>query len=165
MGKKMIELTDKQIAEYFHRCYKTVDGLWFMKVEEKYGFEVALDIDVEVWKVMPKIQARKLKSFCNLDKGIDALLECFTTKLHLDGFIFNVEKFKDDKGFKIIITDCPWHNTMVKSGREHLSGKIGTRICNTEYSIWAKEFGDDIKFELESQICNGSQSCILKFNL
>jgi len=161
----MIELTDKQIAEYFHRCYTAVDGLWFMKVEEKYGFDVALDIDVEVWKVMPKIQARKLKSFCNLDKGLDALLECFSTKLHLEDFKFNVEKFKDEKGFKIIITECPWHNTMVKSGREHLSGKIGTRICNTEYSVWAKEFGDDIQFELESQICNGSQFCILKFNL
>ena len=160
----MIELTDKQIAEYFHRCYTAVDGLWFMKVEEKYGFDVALEIDDEVWKVMPKIQARKLKSLCGKEKGTDALLECFSTKLHLDSFKFNVEKFKGEKGFKIIITECPWHNSMIKSGREHLSGKIGTRICNTEYSVWAKEFGEDIQFELESQICNGSQSCILKFN-
>jgi len=161
----MIKLTDKQIAEYFHRCYTAVDGLWFMKVEEKDGFNTTLEIDDEVWKVMPKIQARKFKSFCNLDKGIDALLECFTTKLHLEGFKFKVEKFKDDKGFKIIITECPWHNTMVKAGREHLSGKIGTRICTTEYSVWAKEFGDDIHFELESQICGGSQNCILRFIL
>ena len=160
----MIELTDKQIAEYFHRCYKTVDGLWFMKVEEKDGFDTTLEIDDEVWKVMPKIQARKFKSFCNLDKGIDALLECFTTKLHLEGFKFNVEKLNSEKGFKIIINECPWHNAMIKSGREHLSGKIGSRICSTEYFVWAKEFGDDIQFDLESQLCNGSQSCIIKYS-
>jgi len=159
----MIELTDKQIAEYFQRCYTAVDGLWFIKLEENDGFDTALDIDDEVWKVMPKIQARKLKSFCNLDKGLDALLECFTTKLHLEGFKFKVEKLNDENSFKIIINECPWHNTMVKSGREHLSGKIGTRICKTEYSVWAKEFGDDIQFELESQICIGSQHCILEF--
>ena len=164
MGKKMIKLTDEQIAEYFHRCYKTVDGLWFMKVEEKYGFEVALDVDVEVWKVMPKIQARKFKSFCNLDKGIDALLECFTTKLHLEGFKFKVEKLNDENIFKIIINECPWHNAMIKSGRENLSRKIGSRICSTEYAVWAKEFGEDIHFDLESHICYGSQYCILKFS-
>ena len=32
----MIELNDKQIAEYFYRCYTSVDGLWFMKVEEVF---------------------------------------------------------------------------------------------------------------------------------
>jgi len=54
----MLKLTDKQIVEYFKRSYTAVDGLWFMKVEEIYGFDTALDIDEEVWKVMPKIQAR-----------------------------------------------------------------------------------------------------------
>ena len=57
----MINLTDVQIAEYYHRSFSVVDGLWFMKIEERYGFEAALDIDSEVWKVVPKIQARKLK--------------------------------------------------------------------------------------------------------
>jgi len=51
-----MKLTDKEIAEYLHRCYTAVDGLMFVKVEEKYGFDVAPNIDEEVWKVMPKIQ-------------------------------------------------------------------------------------------------------------
>jgi len=50
---------------------------------------------------------------------------------------------------------------MVKSGREHLSEKVGTLICNTEYSAWASEFDDNICFELQHQICKGSQFCIL----
>jgi len=37
----MAELDSQQIIEYFHRCYKAVDGLWFMKVEEKIGFAAA----------------------------------------------------------------------------------------------------------------------------
>jgi predicted ArsR family transcriptional regulator len=157
----MIELTQKQIAEYFHRSYTAVDGLWFMKIEEKYGFDVALDIDNEVWKVCPKIQARLLKSMGKLDTGTDALFEALTTKLKLEGFEFKTEK--TDRGFRITINNCPWHNLMIKSKREVLSGKVGTLICNTEYRAWAAEFGENIKFELEEQICTGSRRCILEF--
>ena len=59
----MTKLSSQQVAEYFSRSYKTVDGLWFMKVEEKHGFDAALELDNEIWKVMPKIQARMIKSF------------------------------------------------------------------------------------------------------
>ena len=135
-----------------------------MKVEEKYGFDTALETDNEVWKVMPKIQARMLKSMLRVESGLEALCECFTTKLALDGFVFKTEKIGKGDGFRIIIDGCPWHDLMVKSGRGHLSEKVGNRICNTEYSAWASEFGDDICFELQSQICKGSEFCILQFS-
>lgn len=160
----MIELSPEQIAEFFHRSYNAVDGLWFMKVEERYGFDTALDIDNEVWKVFPKIQARLLKSMGKLDKGVQALFECLTTKLSLEDFQFEADEVNDN-GFTIVIHECPWHNLMLKSGREKFSGKVGTLICNNEYSAWASEFGEDIKFELGEQICEGSPTCVLRFRL
>jgi hypothetical protein len=160
----MIQLTDKQIEEFFRHSYKAVDGLWFVKVEEKYGFDVALQIDEQVWKILPKIQARMLKSMSNLGAGIEALLECFTTKLFLEGFVFNIKN--DDKGrsFTVIVERCPWHELMVKSGREKLSGKVGTCICNTEYQVWATEFDKNIRLEIIEQICMDAQFCKLKFS-
>jgi len=160
----MIELNDKQIAEFCHRSYTAVDGLWFMKVEEKYGFDVALEIDNEVWKVLPKIQARMLKSIGKMENGMEALFECFTTKLTLDNFTFKTERTGNNGGFRVIIDRCPWRDVMIKSGRENLSGKVGTRICNTEYSVWASEFDDNIRVELQGQICEGSELCILQFS-
>ena len=156
----MIRLTPQQIAEYFHRSYTAVDGLWFSKVEEKYGFDAALGIDNKVWKVFPKIQARLLKSMVEMGNGLEALYECLTTKLAIEGFKFEAKKFGN--GFTIIISECPWHNLMIKSGREKLSGKVGTLVCNTEYAVWASEFGENIRFELKRQICQGSKSCILQ---
>ncbi|MFC2003792.1 DUF6125 family protein [Chloroflexota bacterium] len=160
----MIELNDKRIAEYLHRSYTAVDGLWFMKVEEKYGFDEALEVDNEVFKVLPRIQARVLKSIGNKETGMEALFECFTAKLTLDGFTFKAKRIKHNSGFKIIIDRCPWYNLMVKSGRTNLSEKVGTRICNTEYSVWACEFDDNISFEMQCQICTGSKFCILQFS-
>ncbi|MFC1941858.1 DUF6125 family protein [Chloroflexota bacterium] len=160
----MTELDARQLAEFHHRSYSAVDGLWFLKVEEKYGFDVALEINTEVWKVMPKIQARKLKSTLNKENGIEALLECLTPKLISNGFTFRVEKDKQQSGFCIIIDRCPVHDLMVKSGRENLSEKIGNLTCNAEYSVWASEFGEDISFELQCRICKGSESCIFHFS-
>ena len=157
----MIELSAEQVAQYFQRSYGAVDGLWFMKVEERYGFDTALEVDNEVWKVFPKIQARLLKSMGNLGDGIDALFECLSTKLSLEGFGFESERAAD--GFSITISDCPWHNLMLRSGREQLSGRVGSLICNTEYRAWAAEFGADIRFELGEQICEGSPACVLRF--
>jgi len=157
----MDSLSDEQIAEYFHRSYKAVDGLWFMKEEEKYGFDTALQIDKEVWKVMPKIQARMIKSMLKIDKDEDALLKSLETKLALEGFKFTVEQSED--GFRIRISDCPWHNLMVKSGREKVSAKVGETICNVEYSVWASEFDENMQFTLGAQKCKGSESCLLEF--
>jgi hypothetical protein len=160
----MIELSDKQVLEYYHRSYTAVDGLWFMKVEEKYGFNAALEVDNDVWKVLPKIQARLLKSRVKIKNGMEALFECFTIKLILDGFKFKTEKIENGSGFRVIIDSCPWYELLVKSGREHLSGKVGSRICNTEYSAWASEFDNGICFELQGQICKGSEFCRLQFS-
>jgi len=160
----MIEMSDKQIAEYYHRSYTAVDGLWYMKVEEKYGGDAALEIDNRVWEVLPKIQARMLKSSAEMGNGMEALLECLSTKLSLEGFTFTTEKAKNGSSFSVIIKSCPWYDLMLKSGREHLSGKVGSRICTTEYSVWASEFDDGIHFELQSQLCKGSESCRLQFS-
>ena len=160
----MIKLTDKQIAEFYHRSYKAVDGLWFAKVEEKYGFDTALQIDEQVWKVLPKIQARLLKSMGDFGTGMEALLGCLTTKLFLEGFTFRVEGEDKGKSFTIVVERCPWHDLLIKSGREELSGRVGALICNTEYPAWVTEFDNSISFELGKQICMGSQFCTLKFS-
>jgi hypothetical protein len=156
-------LTGRQIADYFHRSFTAVDGLWFMKVEEKFGFDRALEIDNQVWKVMPRIQIRELKSMLKVDRGLAALKQCLTADLTVKGFDFSAEDKDAGRCISMVVRRCPWHDTMVKSGREHLSAKVGNVICQTEYSVWAGEFGDGICFEQGERLCDGAKSCILTF--
>ena len=157
----MTNLSSQQVADYFNRSYNVVDGLWFMKVEEKYGFDVALELDNEVWKVMPKIQSRLIKSFLGLGNDLEALFKSLVTKLELEGFKFSAEK--NANGFRITLTDCPWYNLMIKSGRENLAKLVGETICNTEYQVWASETEKPLKFKLKSQKCGNSEQCIFDF--
>jgi hypothetical protein len=157
----MLKLSPDQIMDYLRKSYSAVDGLWFMKAEETEGFDKALDMDEKVWRVMPKLQARKMKSFSGKDWGIQALRECFEAKLSLDGFIFET----DDHGtfFDITVSGCPWYDKLVQSNRAHLADKIGSRICTTEYSGWANEFGCTFSFLGEDRICRECEKCGLRF--
>jgi hypothetical protein len=158
----MLNLTPQQVADYFHRSYTAVDGLWFMKAEQLLGFDKALDIDAEVWKVMPKIQARKLKEMGGQSQGIDALYECFTTKLAMERFQFVAHR--DGSGnIEIRVNTCPWVQLLAKSNRQHLAGQIGKRICDTEYAVWAEEFGPGITMEFGDRICSGCAECVIRY--
>ena len=97
-------------------------------------------------------------------KGLKALIDCFTFKLALEGFSFQCEPVENPNGIIITVSKCPWLELMAKSGRDHLAGKVGTTICNTDCAAWAAEFGDNIKFELHDQICRGYEHCILRFS-
>jgi hypothetical protein len=159
----MAHSNEEQKQQYLYRSYCAVDGLWFMKAEEAYGFDKALEIDRAVWEIMPKIQSRFLKSAYGVDRGIEALRICFTEKLLLDGFIFETEIDEDGKGFIIKIKRCPWYDLMVKSNRSALAHRVGNCICSAECTAWTREFGEDISMETHDQICGGSEICILQF--
>ncbi len=164
----LTDLTDVQKAEYFRRSYTSVDGLWFMKVEELFGFEAALEIDRRVWSIFPKIQARTLRSMLGAEKGLEGLAQCLAAKQSVEGFGFEVEIGGDGSGgsLKMIVSKCPWRELMAKSGRADLSEQVGTIICNAEYSTWAAEFSDEetrIDFCLRSQICKGDRVCTFSF--
>jgi hypothetical protein len=67
--KQLTKLSKEQLAAFLFlqlRNLWTVDGLYFLGIEETYGTEVATTIDAHVWEVMGKIEARKLKDFLRI---------------------------------------------------------------------------------------------------
>ncbi|UEC41838.1 MAG: hypothetical protein METHAR1v1_90002 [Methanothrix sp.] len=158
-------LDDGEKADYFQRCYTSADGLWFMMVEEMWGFEEALEIDRQVWSVLPKIQARTLREMLGVGKGIGGLAECIAAKHSAEGFGFEMEAEEGGR-LRLTISRCPWQDLMARSGRAHLSDRVGSIICNAEYSAWAAEFSEEdrkISFLLKSRICGGDDVCTFSF--
>ena len=63
------QIPDEKKADFLFmhlRNLWAVDGLYFLGIEEKYGTEVATDIDQKVWETMGKIEARKIKEFFHI---------------------------------------------------------------------------------------------------
>ena len=72
-----------------------------MKLEAKFGFETALEIDTAVWEVFPKIQARFLRALAGNSSGIQGLKKCFVTKHTLEGFDFTTAPISGQEGFEV----------------------------------------------------------------
>lgn len=63
------QLPKEKIADYIFmqlRNLWAVDGLYYLGIEEHYGTKTATTIDANVWEVMGKIEARKLKEFLGI---------------------------------------------------------------------------------------------------
>ena len=158
-----MQLTDREAAEFFRSSYTAVDGLWFMMAEQSWGFDEALDLDSQVWQVMPKIQARMLQEMTGQMRGLGALAACLGQKMVWEQYEYECALSDDEAVLTITVRDCPWRRLLVKSGRESLSHRIGPLICGQEYAVWAKEFGPGIDYALAKNVCQGAATCTLLF--
>jgi len=156
---------DRQIAEYLRRSYVAADGLWFVKVEERLDFEEALRLDVEVWRVLAKIQARKA---CELLGLKSRTLADLVTALQ---FRFAAEQYggriasQSENAAEIEISACPWIELLRKSDRAHLAARVAEAICPTELAAWAREFDSAITVSIPQRMCNGDAVCRLRLEV
>jgi hypothetical protein len=151
-----------ELVRYLRKSYFSVDGLWFLKVEEKGGFDNALEVDKEVWRIMPKIQAREIKKILGLkESSIRSLRKAVLFKFKAEGY--EVEEKYEDSSFTVRILLCPWFEIMKSSGREHLAEKISQNICVPEFEVWSQEFGSNISYRFEKHKCLGEEYCELFF--
>jgi len=151
------------LASYLRRSYHAVDGLWFTMVEADSDFQRALALDLRVWRVLAKIQARKARELLGVSgNAARDLARCFSLKLEADGHRFTVETSED--AVRFCIEACPWLELLQKSDRRHLAAQVAQTICPTEGAVWCAEFGGEWQFDMPVMACSGQQSCEMRFS-
>jgi len=154
-------LDDHAIAEYLRRSYFAVDGLWFVKVEEKLGFDDALHLDCEVWRILGKIQARKARELLGIEgRGLADLVAALQLKWAAEQYGHRITSERPNR-IEVEITACPWIELLRKSGRDDLAARVADATCPTEYAAWAGEFSPAVTVSLPERICDGHPTCRL----
>lgn len=164
-----MNIGSEMTLEMLRRSYFAIDGLWFVMTEEEDGLERALEIDERVWRVMPKIQARKARELLRTQEHTPgALVRCMALKLAAEGHRYEVS-FRGPGEAEIVIIDCPWRALLEQSGREQLGPAIADRICAAEVAVWAAEFspedGPPIAAQMIESICKGDACCRVSFSV
>ncbi len=120
----------------------TVDGLYYLFIEEKFGTEAATDIDRKVWEVMGKIEARKIKNLFNIN-GND--IKSMIKALSYSGWAIDLENKEiiAEKNRTILRnTKCRVQNTRLQKGLP----EFGCKPVRWGFlKSFAKEFNPDIK--------------------
>jgi len=94
----------------------SVDGLYYLGIEQKFGTDSATEIDAGVWRAMASIEAKRLKKTMGLKgKGVAGVMEA----LRLSGWSLDLEnkdivEGKDEAVF--VNTVCRVQNTRVSKG-------------------------------------------------
>nr|MDO8112259.1 DUF6125 family protein [Candidatus Sigynarchaeota archaeon] len=128
----------------YSALFQILDGLWFMKTEEQFGFDKALQIDRDVWKIFGQKEAQRLVKYYQ-DKGIlkkndspvKALEMLLVKSLFNKTLKFHIEKTGEELFFWV--DDCKTLAGMKKVGRpETQASTVCYEIGFTFYDSFAK---------------------------
>ncbi len=152
LDRKLInELSKEQLADFIFlhlRNMWAVDGLYYLGIEEKFGTKAATEIDQKVWKIMGKIEARKLKELLAI-KGDD--IPSMMKALQYSGWAMDLEDkeiiIENDRGI-IRNVKCRVQNTRIKKGLN----EFGCKTVRWGFlKSFAKEF--NLNIEVDCKVC------------
>ena len=137
-------IPQEQLADVFSRSITTMDGLWFLAAEKKFGFDAALELGVEVWEKLGTIQARRMVRAFDIkeENPVHALIRA----LQVDSVccVYLPEITILDNGSKAVfcLTDCPPQKARIRDGKSEFPCKqVGIAFFNA----YARVFDPKIK--------------------
>lgn len=157
-----MQITGKQLDELRLGAITAIDGLWFLELERLYGFEKALEVDLEVWKryglVMMKRAARAAGIRLDTGSAID-----MNTLNFLLGILCAVDgtdasgAVMDDNTLMFKVFSCSWWDNLVKAGREKVipCEKIDTTI----FGHWIEHLDPSLRMEFRRSRPRGDDCC------
>ncbi len=127
----------EKLVELCSRSAYTLDGLWFTLVEEKYGIDAALEIDIEVWRKLCLVQARRVPKYLPIKES--SPMRRLIRVIELDP-VLNVFKPKavelTDERAVLRFTDCPPQKARLRDGRGEFPCKsVGMAFLNSYIEV------------------------------
>ena len=67
--EKLPKKTLIELAKMYSRNWQSLDGNWFGLVEEEFGLEAAVRLDLRSWEKQAVLEAQRIKKILKLDNG------------------------------------------------------------------------------------------------
>jgi hypothetical protein len=123
------------LIETCSRSLYTIDGLWFLAVEAKYGFDAAFELNAEVWQKCSLIFGRRLLKNFNIKE--DNPLETLIKLLFADPMMYvhrpEVVTLTDTRAVVRFI-ECPIQVARIRDGRGVYTGERACTIFHKTYA-------------------------------
>ncbi|EGD47585.1 hypothetical protein Cpap_1779 [Ruminiclostridium papyrosolvens DSM 2782] len=168
-AEKIDDLTKEELFELnkiYAKNWLAHDGLWFQAIENKYGMDMAIDMDREAWRRFTVIEARRLIEFLNLGKnsGIAGLKKALSFRLYSS---LNEDEITLEEGNVLVyrVKTCRVQHARKKKGLSYFPCKS---VGIVEYSLFAKTIDERFETEVVSchpDIADTEYNCVWKFIL
>jgi hypothetical protein len=119
MNKVLDSLTREELldlVEVMSKNLLTLDGYWFLSIENRYGQSVAVEIDREAWEQFGVSEARRIKKFLKISDGT---LEDLARALHFTSIAPVSAISVETRGDRVVlnIRNCRPQTARLRSGR------------------------------------------------
>lgn len=156
-----MHITEEQMQELRLGALTAIDGLWFMAVEKKYGFDTALELDLEVWKAYGRVLLKRMSRMLGMD--IDPLkpLDLATVNMLLETVcrIDGTQCEGTVTGREIVfrVHRCSWWENLSRAGREsHVPCEF---VDNTIFRDWLEYVDPALSFNITRSLPRGDGHC------
>jgi len=97
--EKLPRKTLIELAKMYSRNWQSLDGNWFGLVEEEFGLEAAVRLDLRSWEKQAVLEAQRIKKIQKLDKGgLSSVLTVLSfMSWQLTAPLFEVEEESPDR--------------------------------------------------------------------
>jgi len=161
----MREVSQDDKLFFFERSFFTLDGLWMIETEEMTNWEVALKIDLLVWKRLLKTIIRRLKKYLNLEENnLTNLIKILTFRWSVEGWKYDILQHDGDN-VKILVKQCPYKSTMDRNPeRKEKQSLICKNMCMPFYKALTKDYKENIDLERTRYMGLGDDYCDFIFS-
>ncbi|MBC7247606.1 MAG: L-2-amino-thiazoline-4-carboxylic acid hydrolase [Actinobacteria bacterium] len=158
----VVELTPQQLEELRLGAFTAIDGLWFLEVESRYGFEEALEADLEVWKKYGLVILRRMARMLGIELDpknppdlptVNFLLETISL---IDGSECQGEVTPEGE-ILFRVRRCSWWENLRNSGRHDLVPC--EHIDEVIYRHWLQALDPGLDFEITRSLPRGDACC------
>lgn len=108
----------------YSRQLLSVDGYWFMGVEDRYGYDTAFEIDHKIWEQsLSALEGRRMAEALGVKRGtVSQILDCFMVSPFSITLGPKVTRLSRNKGL-FSLTDCRIQKNRIKMGRAEFACK------------------------------------------
>ena len=140
-----------------------LDGLWFLAVESRMGFEAALEMDLEVWKAYGSVLLKRVARALGMEldpsspPDMRAVCELLAAACQVDGTGCHFEMGAEGECV-FTVHRCPWWENLRASGRE---GRVDCELVdNTVFREWLLRLDPSIEMEITRSMPRGDDRCV-----
>jgi hypothetical protein len=96
-----------KLLKVFAKNWLAHDGCWFIAAEEKYGLDIAMELDTKAWELFAVAEARRIVNEFKIPKngGLKSLEKAFQFRLYS---VINKQEVEwiDEKTMRFIMIEC-----------------------------------------------------------
>lgn len=150
-------LNKDEFYQLLEKAFTALDGLWFLGVEEDFGFDVALKVDLYVWRRFGQVLIRRMKKMWNKETLSRKEMLHFLDILYVFGHLKIDRVIEKGNSYTYIVDQCPWWDNLKRSGRDKL---IPCHIVDIEmFKAWLEMLDPQAQVEFQASLPEGQDKC------